>query len=446
MPDRVKSITKSTFYTLLTQIPSHLFGIIAGIFIARTLGTTGRGYYAIFLATMTLYCTVFGGSITTSIIYFISSKKMEINKVNALSVLTLTATMLLTFLALTLSFVPSIQKWIIPDFPWNLDFAILMFSIIFLTQLNASFTAYFQGHQNFRLVNQILLLNSIYSLAGFAYLYWLGTMDPYIGVGAVLIMYRFILLLNTIHWLYHFFKAKGFHFNFNLTFAELKAFFQFTGYNHISEVGKFFNAKAILWIAAFFMSSSELGIFSIGLGVTSLLMLFSVPVSQILETYINGAKPLIRKQTFSRFARIQFTLLAIVVAIGSILIPYLIPLAYGAAFSTDSWVIMILLIGLLFGCQSNLLTSYFIASNRLKVNFWATYIGLSFLIIFGFVLVPKYGLLGAALTQTISFIAQFIFQIFVLRFKEDIPYSIHWMISSDIVFIKNQLKLIQRKG
>ena len=392
MPNQERSITKSTLYTLLSQIPAHFFGIIAGIFIARTLGTTGRGEYAIFIATMTLFCTVFGGSITTTIIYFISSKKMKQEKVNALAVLMLLFTMVLSLIAIGFSFIPELQKWIIPDFPWTWEYAKLMLQIIFLTQLNASFTAYFQGHQNFKLVNQVLILNAIYSFIGFGYIYWISTKDPNIYLGAILNMYRFILLLNTIHWIFNFSKNKDFHFNFKITVSEIKSFISFTSYNHISEIGKFINAKAILWIAAFFLTTSDLGIFSIGLGVTSLMMLVSIPVTQVLETYINGATVEGRKELFARFSRIQFTLLFIAMSAASFVIPYLIPFAYGEAFDTDTLIISVLLFGLLFGCQSNLLTSYFIAAGRLRVNLWSSYVSLSCLILCGFIFVPKYGL------------------------------------------------------
>ena len=51
-------LSKSIQYTIFTQIPTQIFGIIAGIFITRLLGPEGRGVYAIFYADVALFSTL----------------------------------------------------------------------------------------------------------------------------------------------------------------------------------------------------------------------------------------------------------------------------------------------------------------------------------------------------------------------------------------------------
>ena len=259
-------------------------------------------------------------------------------------------------------------------------------------------------------------------------------------------MYRFILILNTIHWLYNFLRKETIQFDFRISIQEIKQFFLFTSYNHVAEIGKFFNQKAILWIAAFSMTAGYLGVFSISLGVATLLMLFSVPVAQVLETFINNATPQHRNLLFSRFSRIQFTLLSIACLISSLVLPVIIPLAYGQEFATDFWVIFILLIGVLVGCQSNLLSSYFISINQLPVNVRSTYISVGSVILFGFILIPKMGIMGAAIAQSLAYVVQFGVQLYTLKVKLKLPNQLHLMNPSDVDFLKNQINLPFRKG
>ncbi len=438
-------ITKDTVYTALSQIPAHVFGIIAGVFIARVLGPEGRGEYALYFTIMTLICTVFGASVQTSIIYFISTRKMEIAKVNTLSIYTIILTSLFSLCFVYILGNPTIRSYIAPHLPWDVKYAKLLFTGIVLTQVNVAFTAFFQGLQKFREVNKILILNGFMSLLGFGYLYIISIRGTFIDLPSILLMYNLILLMNTTYWIFYFIKEKTYQLKFKITLTEFKHFYFFTGVNHLSEVGKFFNHKAIIWITAFYLTTSELGIFSIGLGVTSLLMLFSSPIAQVLETYLNRSNNSVRKIIFARFSRIQFTFFLMICFLSVLTFPTLIPLVYGKEFTANFWVILILISGVLFGAQSNLLTSYFISSNQLKINLIATSASVITLITVGFLLIPQYGILGAAITQTSSFIIHFMTLQIILKHKEDFPYKLHLMLPSDITFIKNRFGINSKK-
>ena len=76
----MKSISKSAIYTILTQIPAQIFGVIAGVFITRILGPEGRGVYALFFADISLLSTILGFSVGTAITFYIANKKIAREK------------------------------------------------------------------------------------------------------------------------------------------------------------------------------------------------------------------------------------------------------------------------------------------------------------------------------------------------------------------------------
>ena len=97
-----KKLSKSIIQTILTQIPTQLFGIIAGIFITRILTTENRGVYAILMANVNLFITLFGFSMTTVIIYFLASKKLEIKQVLGLNIIAFIAMLLISLIVISI--------------------------------------------------------------------------------------------------------------------------------------------------------------------------------------------------------------------------------------------------------------------------------------------------------------------------------------------------------
>lgn len=438
-----KNIISNTLFTLISQIAAHLFGIIAGVFITRTLGTIGRGEYAIFYANINFFCALFGASVTSSIVYFVSSKKMAIEKVISLTAIVLILTTLLSIIFICLSFIPSLKHLLIPEMKWNLEMILLFILSIFITQLNAAFTSYFQGIKEFRTVNRILIFNSVANLIVFTLLFLLHqSKHIQIGLDDIIICSIFILIMNSILWIQQIKKKTDLKFSKSLSKIDYKKFFYFTGYNHISEVCKFFNQRTILWFVLIYSSKSDVGIFSIGLGVTSLFTIISIPISQVLETYIYDTTELQRKELFTRFSRLQFNLLLITSLLGVFVITPLVPIAYGEDFTISFSIISVLIIGVVFSCQSSIFSKYFIATQRLKINIISSLISVTSLVLSGIYFIPKYGLLGAAITQTVSYFSSFCFQYIILINSEKLFLELFWLKMNDWKFVKNQLKEI----
>jgi O-antigen/teichoic acid export membrane protein len=91
------SVSKNAKYSILTQIPTQIFGIISGIFITRILGAEGRGLYAIYYADISLFTTLLDFSIITALIYFTASKKITESKIIGIASVFSILTVLLTF-------------------------------------------------------------------------------------------------------------------------------------------------------------------------------------------------------------------------------------------------------------------------------------------------------------------------------------------------------------
>src|SRR5690554_6060026 len=148
-----KRLSKSIVQTVLTQVPTQLFGIISGIFITRILTTGDRGVYTVLMANISLFLTFFGFSITTAIIYFLASNKLKIKQILGLSTLTFFILLFLSF-ALIISLYYSnffIFFFLVVFFK---EVAFCFFFYLFMFYINFVFTVIFHFQRDFGLLIQ----------------------------------------------------------------------------------------------------------------------------------------------------------------------------------------------------------------------------------------------------------------------------------------------------
>lgn len=442
-----KNITKTTLLTILTQFPAHIFGILAGILITRVLGPEGKGLYAIFYANAALFITLFGFTVSNSIIYFIGSKKISEDSLRSIILIILTFTVVTSIISIFVLFNTRFIDLFLPDYKASISLIILFLITILITQINSSFTAYFQGLKHFKIVNQILILNGFYSLIIFAGLYFINRLGYYeIGLYEIVLASLIILVLNTFHWFYYYSRQENVSFKFNRHIKnDFYKFIKFTGLNHIANVLFFLNQRLILWFIAFYLDNWDLGIFSLGIGLAQLVYYFSNPLSLILESFLSSENGEKQSATFSIFSRMQFSIVLLACILASSLSQYILPWLYGSDFRQSATILNIVVFGILLSSQSVILSSLFLATNRLKYNVIPAIVGVVTTVISAPILIQKYGIIGAAYSQLLTYIIIFIIQLFFVRTKMSVDFNLFFITRSDIRYFKSQLKLAKIK-
>lgn len=442
-----QNITRSTLMTILSQLPAHVFGILAGVFITRMLGPEGRGLYTIFYTNTILFCTVFGFSITNSLVFFTANKRIEEQRLKTIVVILLVLTFLLSVFTLVIWLNSRYAELFLPDSQPSFSLLILFLSTVLISQVNTAFTAYFQGLRHFRIANRILILNGLYSFLMFAGAYVLHIYHYYdFGLTEIIYISVVILLFNTVHWLVYYCRHACTKFSFRLSWQkDFRTFFRFTLLNHISNILLFFNHRLILWFIVFYLDNWQLGIFSLGMGLAQLLYLFSNPLTLVLESFLSADKQENRGELFSRFSRIQFTAVLIVCIIAACTSPSLIPWVYGADFKSSAAILNIILVGVIMSCQSGIIASFFLSGNELKHNAVSSAIGVVVTIVSAPILIQKYQLVGAAFAQVITYCSIFLYLLIVVRIKGTVDVNLFFITSSDIKFIREQLLIVKRK-
>lgn len=436
------NITRSSLLTLLSQFPAHVFGVVAGIFIARILGPEGKGLHSIFYADVTLFCTVFGFSITNSIIFFTANHRISKERIKTIVSMLLALTMLLSVITLLIWIHSDYVELFLPDYELSISLLLLFLVTVLIIQVNSAFTAYFQGLRHFKIVNKILILNGVYGLILFAGAYLIHVFGYYIFHLLDIIAISFLLLiLNTLHWCFYYVKNGRVRFEFQLNWErDFSPFFRFAGMNHVASILSFFNHRIILWFIAYYLDNWQLGIFSLGISLAQLLN----PISLVLESFLSADKSENKLHVFSSFSRIQFTAILLFCVIAALLSPYLIPWLYGDDFKESVSILYIILVGALMSCQSSIFSSFFLVNDRLKYNVIASLIGVITTVVSAPILIHKYQIIGAAFSQLLTYSTVFLYQYILVRTKIPVDFNLFLVTRSDIQYIKEQLKIANR--
>lgn len=439
----MNSISKSASLTFLTQIPTQILGITSGIFITRMLGAEGKGLYAIFYADVSLFITLLGFSLATAIIQFTASKRMTEEKLLGITLLFSIVTVLLSVGLLFIWLSLPIADLLFPSSHITWQYILWFILFIITTQVNTVYSGFFQGVKRFDIVNRVSLINSILNIIIYGFAFILDYNEIWkIGLLDILMMALMVIAINTFQWHIHFKKTFKYSFNFNLKWKEdIKMFFQFMGLGHLSNIINFLNYRMVLWIIAFYLDNAQVGIFSLGAGLAQLLYFISTPLSQVLMPFLSAEGVEERKKMFVRFARIHFSVILVFAGISAVLAPVFIPLLYGAEFNDSIMAFELILLGIVFSCQTKIFASYFVAANRMDINLYATIIGFAATFIFNFTLIRMWGINGASVAQTITFFSIFTFVFLALvTFGKVGSINLFFINKDDIKYARSKLK------
>jgi len=95
----------------------------------------------------------------------------------------------------------------------------------------------------------------------------------------------------------------------------------------------------------------------------------------------------------------------------ALMAPYVIVLFFGAAFAESTWAVWLLLPGIVTFSVARILSMYLLGRNRLKIDLFASLVGLVATLILDLILIPRYGFRGAAVASSIAYTSGMLFSL-----------------------------------
>lgn len=397
--------TRNIGHNLLTQVLKIVLGVLTGILVARALGPAGQGFAAYILLVFGILGTFGHFGIISAVTYF--QKRSGFDR----SAIYSTNLNLLVLISLFLAAIVLIlrgQRLILGDY--HLIYILGGILLMAGTLITTHHQAWLIGDEQIILNNRIGLGIFFFKSLSILVLWILGRLSPLsffsLSVLAMLLWTLLIQIRLKEQWLpvisTNVLKAE---FSYG-TLAWMAALFAYLHYR-VDQV----MIKQFLGIA-------ELGVYSIAVQIAELVFLLPVAINSALTGRLYNLEPgSDGRQILSRTIRISFWICgALVVAglLGSLLIPFV----YGQAYSGAVSVMMILMPGVLFACLPKIASPWWFTSGRPRVHLNITFFTLLLNIALNFLMIPKWGINGAALASSISYFAYGLYYIILLVSRE----------------------------
>jgi len=394
----MSSITKSSTITFSSQILIFALGFVASIILARVLGPSGKGIYALIVLIPALMLKLGSLGIEAANVYFTGSKQYEIKDIISNSLLCgILLSSILIFLFFGVFHLDIFQNYLASNQinPFYLWIVVLT---VPLSLLSGFLISIFLGAEKITVYNKINIFNSTFQLillTVFLVILKKGVFGAVISyvLGIIGVALVVILLITK-------FTKITFSFNRRLlkdsTKYGLKAYF--------GNLTQFLNYRLDMLLVAAFLTPASVGFYSISVGIAERLWMLPGAIATVLFPRISSLKDKEANNLTPRIARHTFLIISVLALILALIARPVIKILFGSVFLPSVMPLMILLPGIiaLGGCK--ILTADLAGRGKPQFGTYAAFVSLAVNIPLNLWLIPKWGISGAAFASSAAYI------------------------------------------
>ena len=400
------SLGRNTLWVFVSNLLRLLLTIGTSIVLTRALGVQGRGEFALFAASAGVLALLLGWGLDAAIRYFVAQKRLELSPMAGSLAAYLLVLGPLLFLVVHVNDVLLSNEVLIPQSIQTTPVEVLLVVAVLVNVGFASVSAMLAGKMDFKPLN--IMSVALASASFLAYgLLWLAKQLGWFGVDSVVVLTAHVALgvanlacLGLIVW-----RRLGLrlHFNF-LSRALLLRMIQYGSIAYLARLLQFLNYRVDYWIVQHFRGDEALGLYSLASSLAMMLWMLPRAAASVLLPATAAGDLGATAAHAARMSRIS-------VGVGALLMVPVIPVArwwigllFGQEFGESATPFVILLAGCIPFIASIVLASSLAGVDRLDVNLRASGAGLIATVVLDILLIPKWGLEGAAVASATSYL------------------------------------------
>jgi len=390
-------VIKHIINTFGTRVGSAVMNLVIAIVISRILGPAGKGEQGLILATIT-YIIVFLNLMCGSAIVYLVPRY-------------------------TYSLI------IIPSYLWSILFsAVFYFVLMFTNLVDLQFVIHIcilAAIQAMTSVNSTILvgkekinasnliaflqpLTIIISLIVFFVFIEERTVHAYIT--SLYISFSISLIVSIVY-LSKFVERFKFH-NLSGYFLIVKELLRFGVLNQLAHVFQLLSFRMSFYWLEDLYSTSEVGIYSNGTSLAESIWLVGRSINLVQYARIANTDD----KEYSQQLTVLLTKATVIISVILLVIMVLLPpsfyvFIFGDGFTDVAYVIRSLAPGILFFNIALIVEHYFSGTGKYHINTIASLLGLVVAILFFSILIPAYGIIGAGMATSISYLVTAVFVI-----------------------------------
>jgi O-antigen/teichoic acid export membrane protein len=414
------SFRKNIITTYAAQIISVLCSFLCAIMGARMLGAFGQGELALYTNFILLSSLLLGAGLPAGIVHFIAARKIEQKQVLSILLTVLFAGFTLLLLALSILQQTALLSTFIPTlFHHNSVWFWLMLLHLLLVLLNIFLSSILQAEGLFSKASYILISGSITLLLLYALRYFAITgihIPPLNWILLALISSQLIQLFFFLRQVYTT-NPDYLHLE-QIQIGAIRPLIQFAFLAFMTNLIQFLSYKMDIWFVNYFHGKQLTGIYALGVSLAQMLWLLPSAIQSVLYAFISTHtdRQLMIQRTIKTTKQIGLYAISAGIA-GYLLSLYLVPVLFGEEFRESVQCIGLLFIGVVPFCLSMAVSGYFAGTGRVRINLYSAILGFIVCLAADLLLIPSYGILGAAIASSISYISTVTF--LLVKFHRD---------------------------
>jgi O-antigen/teichoic acid export membrane protein len=405
---------RNVLLTLLTEFAAVGGNFVIGVLLARSLSVPERG---IMVLVMTLPLTVAGLAnlgLPQANIYLIGRKKYSASTVlgNSLIAAAVLGGLAVLILVLLREQVLSTALRGLPE-----EYYIPLLVLVPLLLLDGVLLSVLRARLRFDLFNLRRFVSTLFLLAGFSgvllltqggihLLVWV-----YIAATVLMVVFSFALTRRDV----------PLQLSFNPSFTAASARFGMKSY--LQNLAGALTYRLDVYLLAFFLSPEQVAYYAIATALAEVAWYIPDTVGVVLFPRLSNT-PL--EEIHAVTARVLRTTLAVVLVVTAGMASvswFLVPFIYGAAYAASVVPLLILLPGIVVMGIYKVVTRNFSSRDRQQVSILAAFLALSMNVALNVVLIPIWGVSGAALASTLAYSSAGLIMLFAFQRESQLPWS-----------------------
>lgn len=386
------SFAKNSFYTLVSNIIIICIGFLTSFIISRTLGAELQGVYnlAILIPNMMYNFLNFGQD--TSTMYFLSNKTIKKREaINNMLPIVLFYTIISTLLGGVFVFL--LKDSMFKEVPYlTLIFALLISPLTFL---NNNLSAVLKSEGKFTVFNKIQIINKIiYFLICTLLLF-------FVNVNLV-IAGNIIILVVSIITIWRKLEVGRVKFKFNKEYQQKSISYGFKSY--LANMITFLNYRMDTFlIKALSKSTMAVGQYGLSVSLAEQIWVFASAISSVMFPYVTSIES---DEEKSKVTSTTFKIVMVVTFFAIVVLFFasnLIGIIYGSDYYGSILPLKVLLVGIFCLSLGKILANDIAARGKPELNAISNLVGFIVNVGFNILLIPKFGITGAAMATSISY-------------------------------------------
>lgn len=398
------TFSQKVMSTFVGQTLCLVLSIAGSVIIARWLGPSGKGLVGLALLVPGMMVLFLGAGIEVANVYFTASRRLDVASLAANSV---GFALLSTIVGFGIAVGLVTGGWleiVVPGVPTWLYLTAMVGLPVGL--LSNYFTALLRGLQRIMAVNIVnlaqgggVLILGLLLVVGF-HLGPLGAVLASIGAGAISLLAAGILL-----------RRQGGTFVPRWDPSVMKSTLSFGMKAYVCNTLTFFNYRLDMFIVNYFVGLTGVGIYSVAVGLAELLWRLPNAVTFVLMPKAAATSP----ERMNRFTPRVLRITMMLTALGALVLVFLgrslIQIVYASAFVGAYVPMLVLLPGVVLFGGAKVLTNDIGGRGYLGYNSINDGLALIVTVVLDLILIPRYGVTGAALASSIAYMVAFILSI-----------------------------------